>query len=177
MWVLLMALLWGGLTVKQGGQARQGTAVVPNRVRRKAARAAESPQCCQWSCKVDRKSADWVGAPVGEIKSRPVLLSSSLIWKVPSGTFWLPLEAVWEPGLRGDLEHVCPPSAEPAWALACRAHLVTALSLPQVYQDNVYSPDCRFHSFKKVLSEMGPEYSSNVELASFHSTSKGYMGE
>lgn len=48
---------------------------------------------------------------------------------------------------------------------------------PQVYQDNVYSPDCRFHSFKKVLSEMGPEYSSNVELASFHSTSKGYMGE
>eukprot|EP00069_Balaena_mysticetus_P019113 bmy_11962T0 len=46
-----------------------------------------------------------------------------------------------------------------------------------VYQDNVYSPDCRFHSFKKVLYEMGPEYSSNVELASFHSTSKGYMGE
>ncbi|KAB0395633.1 hypothetical protein E2I00_019499 [Balaenoptera physalus] len=46
-----------------------------------------------------------------------------------------------------------------------------------VYQDNVYSPDCRFHSFKKVLYEMGPEYSGNVELASFHSTSKGYMGE
>ncbi|KAM3919788.1 alanine aminotransferase 2 [Leptodactylus fuscus] len=47
----------------------------------------------------------------------------------------------------------------------------------EVYQDNVYSPDCQFHSFKKVLYEMGPEYSSNVELASFHSTSKGYMGE
>ncbi|KAF5919738.1 hypothetical protein HPG69_000339 [Diceros bicornis minor] len=47
----------------------------------------------------------------------------------------------------------------------------------EVYQDNVYSPDCSFHSFKKVLYEMGPEYSSNVELASFHSTSKGYMGE
>ncbi|XP_014723469.1 alanine aminotransferase 2 isoform X1 [Equus asinus] len=47
----------------------------------------------------------------------------------------------------------------------------------EVYQDNVYSPGCRFHSFKKVLHEMGPEYSSNVELASFHSTSKGYMGE
>lgn len=47
----------------------------------------------------------------------------------------------------------------------------------QVYQDNVYSPDCRFHSFKKVLYQMGHEYSSNVELASFHSTSKGYMGE
>ncbi|KAF6078347.1 hypothetical protein HJG60_009192 [Phyllostomus discolor] len=47
----------------------------------------------------------------------------------------------------------------------------------EVYQDNVHSPDCSFHSFKKVLSEMGPEYSGNVELASFHSTSKGYMGE
>lgn len=118
-----------------------------------------------------------MGVPVGEIRSRPFLLSSSLFWKVPSGTFLLPLEAVWERGLRGDLEHMYPPSAEPAWALASRAHLVTALSLLQVYQDNVYSPDCRFHSFKKVLSEMGPEYSSNVELASFHSTSKGYMGE
>ncbi|XP_036604831.1 alanine aminotransferase 2 [Trichosurus vulpecula] len=47
----------------------------------------------------------------------------------------------------------------------------------EVYQDNVYPKDCQFHSFKKVLYEMGPEYSSNVELASFHSTSKGYMGE
>ncbi|XP_041078016.1 alanine aminotransferase 2-like [Polyodon spathula] len=47
----------------------------------------------------------------------------------------------------------------------------------EVYQDNVYSPDCKFHSFKKVLCEMGPEYFNNVELASFHSTSKGYMGE
>ncbi|XP_040265415.1 alanine aminotransferase 2 [Bufo bufo] len=47
----------------------------------------------------------------------------------------------------------------------------------EVYQDNVYSQDCQFHSFKKVLHEMGPEYSSDVELASFHSTSKGYMGE
>ncbi|XP_068457679.1 alanine aminotransferase 2 isoform X2 [Clinocottus analis] len=47
----------------------------------------------------------------------------------------------------------------------------------EVYQDNVYAPDCQFHSFKKVLFEMGPEYSSSVELVSFHSTSKGYTGE
>ncbi|KAF7657852.1 hypothetical protein LDENG_00021220 [Lucifuga dentata] len=47
----------------------------------------------------------------------------------------------------------------------------------EVYQDNVYSPDCQFHSFKKVLYAMGPEYFNNVELASFHSTSKGYTGE
>ncbi|XP_036391018.1 alanine aminotransferase 2-like [Megalops cyprinoides] len=47
----------------------------------------------------------------------------------------------------------------------------------EVYQDNVYSPDCQFHSFKKVLYEMGAEYFNSVELASFHSTSKGYTGE
>ncbi|NXK92282.1 ALAT2 aminotransferase, partial [Formicarius rufipectus] len=47
----------------------------------------------------------------------------------------------------------------------------------QVYQDNVYAPGCAFHSFKKVLMEMGPPYSESVELASFHSISKGFMGE
>uniref|UniRef100_A0AAR2KIS9 alanine transaminase n=1 Tax=Pygocentrus nattereri TaxID=42514 RepID=A0AAR2KIS9_PYGNA len=47
----------------------------------------------------------------------------------------------------------------------------------EVYQENVYAPDCEFHSFKKVLYEMGPEYFNSVELASFHSTSKGYTGE
>ncbi|XP_078060159.1 alanine aminotransferase 2-like isoform X2 [Mustelus asterias] len=47
----------------------------------------------------------------------------------------------------------------------------------EVYQDNVYAEGCQFHSFKKVLFEMGPEYSDNVELASFYSISKGYMGE
>ncbi|KAH0619609.1 hypothetical protein JD844_000378 [Phrynosoma platyrhinos] len=47
----------------------------------------------------------------------------------------------------------------------------------EVYQDNVYSESCQFHSFKKILYEMGPDYCNNVELASFHSTSKGYMGE
>ncbi|XP_078526813.1 alanine aminotransferase 2 [Lissotriton helveticus] len=47
----------------------------------------------------------------------------------------------------------------------------------EVYQDNVYPEDSHFHSFKKVLYEMGPDYFNNVELASFHSTSKGYMGE
>ncbi|KAF7222308.1 alanine aminotransferase 2-like isoform X1 [Nothobranchius furzeri] len=51
------------------------------------------------------------------------------------------------------------------------------LMADEVYQDNVYAEGCQFHSFKKVLFEMGPEYSETVELASFHSTSKCYMGE
>ncbi|XP_012738050.2 alanine aminotransferase 2-like isoform X1 [Fundulus heteroclitus] len=51
------------------------------------------------------------------------------------------------------------------------------LMADEVYQDNVYAEGCQFHSFKKVLFEMGPEYSETVELASFHSSSKCYMGE
>lgn len=47
----------------------------------------------------------------------------------------------------------------------------------QVYQDNVYAEGSQFHSFKKVLMEMGPPYAAQQELASFHSVSKGYMGE
>jgi alanine transaminase len=45
----------------------------------------------------------------------------------------------------------------------------------EVYQDNIYI-DGKFHSFKKVAAQMGPPY-SEVEIASFYSTSKGYMGE
>ncbi|XP_023376047.1 alanine aminotransferase 1 [Pteropus vampyrus] len=57
-----------------------------------------------------------------------------------------------------------------------RAPLVT-LSPIQVYQDNVYAEGSQFHSFKKVLTEMGSPYAEQQELASFHSVSKGYMGE
>ncbi|CAI4230224.1 unnamed protein product [Auanema sp. JU1783] len=46
----------------------------------------------------------------------------------------------------------------------------------EVYQDNVYAEGSKFHSFKKVVCEMGSPY-NQVELASFHSVSKGYMGE
>lgn len=46
----------------------------------------------------------------------------------------------------------------------------------EVYQHNVYDKDSKFHSFKKVLTEMGEPY-SKMQLASFMSCSKGYMGE
>lgn len=46
----------------------------------------------------------------------------------------------------------------------------------QVYQHNVYAKGAKFHSFKKVLSEMGRDF-ADMEMASFMSTSKGYMGE
>ncbi|KFO61771.1 Alanine aminotransferase 2, partial [Corvus brachyrhynchos] len=51
------------------------------------------------------------------------------------------------------------------------------LMADEVYQDNIYAQGSAFHSFKKVLVEMGPPYSEVVELASFHSISKGFMGE
>ena len=46
----------------------------------------------------------------------------------------------------------------------------------EVYQDNVYADGMRFHSFKKVAYELGAPYST-IEMASFMSTSKGWMGE
>lgn len=46
----------------------------------------------------------------------------------------------------------------------------------EVYQDNVYAAGSKFHSFKKVLTEMGEPY-SKMDMASFMSCSKGYMGE
>ncbi|XP_031565137.1 alanine aminotransferase 2-like isoform X2 [Actinia tenebrosa] len=46
----------------------------------------------------------------------------------------------------------------------------------EVYQANIYAEDSKFHSFKKVLRDMGPEF-EHMELISFHSTSKGFLGE
>lgn len=47
----------------------------------------------------------------------------------------------------------------------------------EVYQENVYTKETKpFHSFKKVLRSMGSEY-DNFELFSFHSVSKGFVGE
>jgi len=46
----------------------------------------------------------------------------------------------------------------------------------EVYQENVYAKGSQFHSFKKVLMELGEPY-SGMEMASFLSSSKGYMGE
>jgi alanine transaminase len=43
----------------------------------------------------------------------------------------------------------------------------------EVYQDNIYSPDKKFLSFRKILKELN----SDVELISFHSLSKGFYGE
>ncbi|KAL8614789.1 hypothetical protein ACOMHN_062832 [Nucella lapillus] len=50
------------------------------------------------------------------------------------------------------------------------------LMADEVYQQNVYAQGSKFFSFKKVLMEMGEPY-SKMELASFMSASKGYMGE
>lgn len=44
----------------------------------------------------------------------------------------------------------------------------------EVYQHNVYDAECKFHSFKKVMRKRTKH---QIELASFMSTSKGFMGE
>ncbi|XP_072295486.1 alanine aminotransferase 2-like isoform X2 [Eucyclogobius newberryi] len=51
------------------------------------------------------------------------------------------------------------------------------LLVNEVYQDCVYGPGVEFLSYKKVLLEMGQEYSEHVELISFNSLSNGSLGE
>eukprot|EP01083_Nonionella_stella_P206201 750184_1 len=58
--------------------------------------------------------------------------------------------------------------------LAHRHQLVVLAD--EVYQTNIYNDDRPFYSFKKVLRDLGPDY-QDIELISFHSTSKGMLGE
>eukprot|EP00884_Botryococcus_braunii_P023360 jgi/Botrbrau1/9708/Bobra.0388s0003.1 len=51
------------------------------------------------------------------------------------------------------------------------------LMADEVYQENIYQDQKPFVSAKKVLMEMGEPYASNVELVSFHTVSKGSLGE
>jgi aspartate/methionine/tyrosine aminotransferase len=54
-----------------------------------------------------------------------------------------------------------------------RSHNLSILA-DEVYQENVYPKDKKFHSFAKVMSGMGI---TDVALFSFHSMSKGFYGE
>ncbi|KAK8655475.1 hypothetical protein V6N13_108050 [Hibiscus sabdariffa] len=47
----------------------------------------------------------------------------------------------------------------------------------EVYQQNIYQDDRPFISARKVLMDMGPPISREVQLVSFHTVSKGYWGE
>ena len=57
----------------------------------------------------------------------------------------------------------------------CCANGIVLLS-DEVYQRNVYAPGKQFHSAKKVAMERESEL-RNLQLVSFHSTSKGLIGE
>lgn len=49
-----------------------------------------------------------------------------------------------------------------------------AILADEVYQENVYGAGLKFHSFAKVMHEAGEK---DVTLFSFHSVSKGFLGE
>jgi len=54
-----------------------------------------------------------------------------------------------------------------------RKHKLSIIA-DEVYQENIYSKELKFHSFAKVMHEMGE---TDVTLFSFHSVSKGFLGE
>ncbi|XP_077581073.1 alanine aminotransferase 2 [Stigmatopora nigra] len=47
----------------------------------------------------------------------------------------------------------------------------------EVYQSSIYDPEREFVSYKKLLWELGSPLAHTLELASFHSASKGLLGE
>jgi aspartate/methionine/tyrosine aminotransferase len=49
-----------------------------------------------------------------------------------------------------------------------------AIIADEVYQENIYEEEFRFHSFARVMAEMNE---TDVSLFSLHSVSKGYLGE
>eukprot|EP00013_Stygamoeba_regulata_P027954 CAMPEP_0177664696 /NCGR_PEP_ID=MMETSP0447-20121125/20645_1 /TAXON_ID=0 /ORGANISM="Stygamoeba regulata, Strain BSH-02190019" /LENGTH=502 /DNA_ID=CAMNT_0019170713 /DNA_START=88 /DNA_END=1596 /DNA_ORIENTATION=+ len=57
---------------------------------------------------------------------------------------------------------------------AARRHIM--IMADEVYQENIYYDNKPFVSFKKVVSDMLPKYPW-LSLVSFHSTSKGFIGE
>ncbi len=54
-----------------------------------------------------------------------------------------------------------------------REHKLAILA-DEVYQENVYAPGLKFHSFAQIMHELGEK---EVTLFSFHSVSKGFLGE
>ena len=46
----------------------------------------------------------------------------------------------------------------------------------EVYQETVFTNEVQFHSCKKVLRDLGPEY-NKFQLMSINSASKGFYGE
>lgn len=58
--------------------------------------------------------------------------------------------------------------------IRCAKKYNLAILADEVYQDNIYEKDYPFHSFAKVLVHSNEK---EIALFSFHSVSKGYMGE
>lgn len=58
----------------------------------------------------------------------------------------------------------------------CAKHKLVLLA-DEVYQENIYDDDSEFYSCKRAAHEVGCIDDNSIELASFHSTSKGIYGE
>lgn len=58
----------------------------------------------------------------------------------------------------------------------CAKHKLVLLA-DEVYQENIYDDNAEFISCKRVVNELGFIEDGSIELASFHSTSKGLYGE
>jgi alanine transaminase len=117
---------------------------------------------CQLGYEMD-ESLGW--AVTEEELERRVVEAAEKNWNIKGMALINPGNPTGQVLQRKDIELICK---------FCARHGIVLLA-DEVYQRNVYSPDREFISTKKVAVET-PEC-ENLELASFHSTSKGLIGE
>ena len=71
----------------------------------------------------------------------------------------------------------CLPEANLRELIKFAYHNKIVLMADEVYQENIYQDKTPFVSARKVMQDLGEPYASGVELVSFHTVSKGSLGE
>ena len=71
----------------------------------------------------------------------------------------------------------CLPEANLRELVKFAYHNKIVLMADEVYQENIYQDVTPFVSARKVMKDLGEPYASGVELISFHTVSKGTLGE
>ena len=71
----------------------------------------------------------------------------------------------------------CLPEANLAALVKLAYEEKIVLMADEVYQENIYQDKTPFVSARKVMKQLGEPYASGVELLSFHTVSKGSLGE
>ncbi|PON78281.1 Glycine dehydrogenase (decarboxylating) [Trema orientale] len=134
-----------------------------------------------WNC----QRPTWLRLEVGSWSSVPYYLDEASGWGLEISELKKQLEGAKSKGITVRALVVINPGNPTGQVLAednqrdivefCKQEGLVLLA-DEVYQENVYVPDKKFHSFKKISRSMGYG-EEDIALVSFQSVSKGYYGE